>query len=120
MVESNLPSSVSPVLRLIAALLAITVPRIVVPVARLTAPSTFQNTLQASVPLINFTFALVPEENVPCSLKINTAFGLPFPSKIKSPAKVIVELVTEYTPALSVSPFPIILDGKYPGVVVSN
>ena len=65
-VESALPSSVSPMPMLIAAMFAITVPFIKVPAAMLTKPSTFQNTLQASAPLSNLTFELAPVENGPC------------------------------------------------------
>ncbi len=64
-VDNALPSSVSPVFILIAALLAIIVPRIVVPAAKLTRPSTFQNTLHACAPLINFIFDNAFAENAP-------------------------------------------------------
>ena len=104
----------------IAPLLAIIVPLIVVPDARLTAPSTFQKTLHANAPLINFTFVLVAEDNAPCNLKIKTALGFPFASNIRFPLNVITEFVMEYTAAVNVSPLPIVVEGNIVGVAEFN
>ena len=59
------PSKVSPTFATIAPLFAMMVPFMCVPAPKLTAPSTFQNTLQANAPLISFTFALAVLENAP-------------------------------------------------------
>ena len=85
-VESALPSSVSFVFNTIPALLAIIVPLIVVPEARFTSPSTIQNTLHASPPFINITFALAPVAKDPSICKINTALGLPYGTTGQRPA----------------------------------
>jgi hypothetical protein len=87
-VESALPSSVSPVFKLMAALFAIIVPRIVVPEAISTNPSIFQKTLQASAPLINFTLEDAFVDNGPEIRNIKTALGFPCAFKIKSKFKV--------------------------------
>ena len=63
--DKALPSSVSPTLVTMAALFARIVPLKCVPDPRFTAPSTFQYTLHASAPLINFTFALDVVEKEP-------------------------------------------------------
>ena len=104
-VVSALPSIVSPALMFMAALFTITVPRIYELVPILSNPSTFQNTLQDNAPFSStiFEFALV--DNGPCTLIINTAPGIPFASRYKVEFNTVAP-VTECTPAISVSPFP--------------
>src|SRR6185503_13812059 len=97
-----------------AALFAITVPFIIVPGAMLTNPSTFQNTLQASAPLVNFTFEDAAVERPPDIRKIKTAFGFDWPFKIRSRLRLAAPEI-EYTPAVRICPFPKSGAGKKPG-----
>src|SRR4051812_30297838 len=104
-VVSALPSRLVPELIVIAALLTITVPFIVVPAARFTAPSIFQNTLQASALFERIMREPALLENAPCILMIKTAFALPCAFKVSVPFNVEFPEM-EYTPAFKLCPPP--------------
>ena len=67
---------------------AIIVPRIVVPEAILTKPSTFQKTLHAKAPFIKLTLALAFVENAPSIWIIKTALEFPWASSVNPKFKV--------------------------------